>query len=252
MSAISDRVDRLAIDLFAAIPSQTSPRDRRSLLAVQRATARRFARFAYLEIGSHLGGSIQPYLLDPRCEAVVSIDARPATQPDDRSPGCVVAYENNSTERMLRGLRDLAPQSIGKLRCFESDASAVDPASISPRPHVAFIDGEHTRRAVLSDFAFCRGVLASGGTIVFDDFPIVYPAVLEACRALREAGEPFVTARLEGKAFAVFFDEELVRSDPFLDRCRSRSRWTLPRYRFKLWGKGFLPTRDRGARIPRA
>lgn len=235
------RVDRLDTGLFEAIPSQTSQKDRRSLLAIQRATARRFGPYAYLEIGSHLGGSIQPHLLDPRCEAIYSIDARPAAQPDDRSPGCVVAYDGNSTERMLGLLRGLSPDGAGKVRCFDSDSSAVDPARIDPRPHLAFIDGEHTRRAVLSDFAFCRRVLAPGGTIVFDDFPIVYPAVLEICRSLRKTGERVTTVRLEGKALAVFFDEELVGADTFLSRCRARSRFTLLRYRAKLLGRSLLP-----------
>ncbi len=238
---VTGRVERLETGLFDAIPSQTSQKDRRSLLAVQRATARRFGRYAYLEIGSHLGGSIQPHLLDPRCEAIFSIDARPAAQPDDRSPGCVVAYDGNSTQRMLDLLRGLAPQRVGKLRCFDADASEVEPARIAPRPHLAFIDGEHTLRAVLSDFAFCRRVLVPGGTVLFDDFPIVHPAVLEICRSLRRAGERFATARLEGKAFAVFFDEDLVRADPFLDRCRKASRFTLLRYRAKLLGKSLLP-----------
>ncbi len=238
---VIDRVDRLDTGLFEAIPSQTSQRDRRSLLAIQRAAARRFGRFAYLEIGSHLGGSIQPYLLDPRCEAITSIDARPVSQPDDRAPGCVVGYEGNSTERMLDLLRALAPDRVDRVRCFDAEAANVDPNRIEPRPHVAFIDGEHTRRAVLSDFAFCRRVLAPGGTIVFDDFPIVYPAVLEIRRKLRRTGERFSTARLEGKGFAVFFDEDLVRSDPFLARCRVRSRFALLRYRGKLLGKSLLP-----------
>ncbi len=96
-------------------------------------------------------------------------------------------------------------------------------------PEVAFIDGEHTRRTVLSDFAFCRRVLATGGMIVFDDFPIVYPAVLEMCRRLRRAGERFVAARLQGKAFAIFFDEDLVLADPFLHDRRRKSRPTLLR-----------------------
>jgi len=230
---IADRVESLSTDLFAAIPSQTSTQDRRSLLAVQRSTARRFGPFAYLEIGSHLGGSIQPYLLDPRCEQIYSIDPRPATQPDDRSPGCRVGYEGNTTQRMLDRLQQVAPSRLAIVRCFEADASQVDPARIEPRPHVAFIDGEHTRAAVLSDFGFCRRVLAPGGTIVLDDFPIVYPAVLEIVRSLRQTGERFTTARLLGKAFAVFFDEDVVRGDPFLRRCRSRSRFALMRYRIK-------------------
>jgi len=232
-ATIVDRVESLSTDLFDAIPSQTSTQDRRSLLAVQRSTARRFGPFAYLEIGSHLGGSIQPYLLDPRCERIYSIDPRPATQPDDRSPGCRVAYEGNTTKRMLDRLEELAPSRLAIVRCFEADASQVDPVELDRRPHVAFIDGEHTRAAVLSDFGFCRRVLAPGGTIVFDDFPIIYPAVLEIVRSLRRTGERFTTARLRGKAFAVFFDEDVVRRDPFLRRCRARSRFALLRYRVK-------------------
>lgn len=241
MSTPIERVEALSLDLFNAIPSQTSDADRQSLLAVQRATARRHGAFAYLEIGSHLGGSIQPYLLDPRCRAIYSIDSRPASQPDDRSPGYVATYENNSTEHMLELLLGVDAEQVSKIRCFDADASRVDSAQIAVGPHVAFIDGEHTRRAVLSDYAFCRSVIAPGGTILFDDFPIVYPAVLEICRTLREEGVRFVAARLEGKVFAIFFEEDLVRGDPFLKRCRARSRHTLLRYRLKLWAKSLLP-----------
>jgi hypothetical protein len=66
MRPVSDRIEDLDVGLFDAIPSQTSADTRRSLLAVHRATARRHGEIAYLEIGSHLGGSLQPYLLDPR------------------------------------------------------------------------------------------------------------------------------------------------------------------------------------------
>jgi hypothetical protein len=44
-------------DLFAAIPTQTSPEDRRSFLILQRAV-RRGGPYSYLEIGSHVGGTI--------------------------------------------------------------------------------------------------------------------------------------------------------------------------------------------------
>lgn len=254
MNDVIERIETLSLDLFDAIPSQTSESDRRSLLAVQRATGRRLGQFAYLEIGSHLGGSIQPYLVDPRCQAIYSIDPRPAAQPDDRRLGYVARYGDNSTERMLLLLRAVDPEQATKVRCFEADASAVDPKQIAVRPNVAFIDGEHTRKAVLSDFAFCLSVLAPCGTILFDDFPIVYPAVLAICGNLCAQRERFVAARLEGKVFALFFDEALPMGDPFLRRCRARSRHTLMRYGLKLWGKSLLPGRvgkaARAARRP--
>lgn len=241
MTTVAERVDTLAVDLFEAIPSQTSLATRRSLLAIQRATARRHGEFAYLEIGSYLGGSIQPYLLDKRCRAIYSIDPRPGRQADDRAPGFSREYRDNSTKRMLELLGEVDASEVSKISCFEMDASKVDPARIATRPHVAFIDGEHTVRAVLSDFAFCQGVLAEGGTVVFDDFSIVYPAVIAVCRLLKRQRRRFVTARLEGKIFAVFFDAETVRRDPFLRHVRSRRRLALPRYRLKLWLKSLLP-----------
>jgi hypothetical protein len=241
MSTVAERVDALSVDLFSAIPSQTSLATRRSLLAIQRATARRHAEFAYLEIGSYLGGSIQPYLLDTRCRAIYSIDPRPGRQADDRAPGYSRAYTDNSTKRMMDLLREADGSQADKISCFEMDASRVDPARIGTRPHVAFIDGEHTVRAVLSDFAFCLGVLAEGGTIVFDDFSIVYPAVLAICRSLKRQRRRFTAVRLEGKIFAIFFDREKVLLDPFLRRCRSRRRFSLMRYRVKLRLKALLP-----------
>ena len=142
---------------------------------------------------------------------------------------------------MMELLREVDASQADKISCFEIDSSRVDPARITRRPHVAFIDGEHTVRAVLSDFAFCLKVMAEGGTIVFDDFSIVYPAVLAICRSLKRQGRRFVAARLEGKIFAIFFDAEAVRRDPFLRRCRSRRRLSLTRYRVKLWLKSLLP-----------
>ena len=153
---------------------------------------------------------------------------------------------------MLGNLRALDPERVSVVRCFDSDASAVDPAGISRPPQIALIDGEHTRTAVLSDFGFCQEVLAPEGTILFDDFPIVFPAVLQITRALQKKGRPFVGARLEGKVFALFFDEAKVEGDPFLRRCRQRSRHTLTRYRLKLWAKSLLPGgQGRAARAAR-
>ena len=162
-----------------------------------------------------------------------SIDPRPLSQPDDRARGHIVHYEGNSTDRMRERLRALDPAGLGKVVCFESDASGVDPAGIDPRPDVAFIDGEHTRRAVLSDYAFCRRVLSPGGTILFDDFPIVYPAVIPIVRSLRASGEAFAAFRLDGKVFGIFLDPGRVGRDPHLSKCQERRRFTLARYALK-------------------
>lgn len=67
---INDRINNLDISLFNQIQSQTSKDDRLSLLAIQRATAKKHGYYSYLEIGSHLGGTIQPYLLDTLCSSI--------------------------------------------------------------------------------------------------------------------------------------------------------------------------------------
>jgi hypothetical protein len=83
MTDTAHRIRDLDLSLFDHILTQTSKGDRRALLGVQRAVMRRHGQFAYLEIGPHLGGSIQPYLLNPTCTHIYSIDSRPLLQPDD-------------------------------------------------------------------------------------------------------------------------------------------------------------------------
>src|SRR5688500_15947353 len=125
MSSVVQRVQALDAALFSGIETQTTDEERRSLLAVQRATATRHGSYTYLEIGSHLGGSIQPHLLDPRCTRIFSIDPRPRQQPDDRAEGYVYTYENNSTARMLELLQSVDREQVPKITCFDTDASAV-------------------------------------------------------------------------------------------------------------------------------
>jgi hypothetical protein len=103
--AISERLARLDTSLFERISSQTSENDGRSLPAIQEAVRERGPSYAYLEIGSHFGDTIQSFLRDDRCTCVFSIDRRPLKQPDARE---------------------------------------VDPAAVAPKPAICFVDGEHT------------------------------------------------------------------------------------------------------------
>ena len=69
-------ISSLDLELFNKIHSSTTAGDKRSLLAVQNAIRALKRPYTYLEIGSHLGGTIQPHLLDPRCSKIYSIDKR--------------------------------------------------------------------------------------------------------------------------------------------------------------------------------
>ncbi len=198
---IANRVSALDVDLFEAISSQTTEEDRRSFLAVQRLVAARLPEYTYLEIGSHLGGTIQPHLLDGRCRHIVSIDTRPFALPDER--GVPYFYPENSTERMLANLEALDPGARSKLTTFDCDASEIEPGAIAGSVDLMLIDGEHTNRAARSDFRFCRGVAATDAAIVFHDADLVYGAIAEACAGLDEEGARYRAFKLKDSVFCV-------------------------------------------------
>ena len=242
MNKPTARVDALDLTLFDHISSQTSPGDRLSLLVAQSAVARKHGSYAYLEIGSHLGGSIQPHLVDERCTKIYSIDPRPIEQPNDRSPGFVDRYEGNSTARMLRMLAEIGAGDVGKIECFDSDAAHVDLAKVVEKPQLLFIDGEHTKSAVCSDFAFCRRVMADDAVVLFHDFYIIYPAIIEICRDLKACGRPHLPLRLEGEVFAIFLDPEIIAAAPRLTAIYQKNKRFWRTFFLQLWLRRTLPT----------
>jgi hypothetical protein len=207
--AIDTSLRSLDISVFAPIAAQLTDADKKSLLAVQQALREQHHGYAYLEIGSHLGGSLQPHVLDPECASIVSIDARPLTVPDDRVG--TVPYPQNSTAHMLALLRQVAGDGVAKIKTFDSDATAVDPAALPAAPHLCFIDGQHTEPAALSDFAFCRKVLRKDGAVVlFHDANIIFPALDAIVRKLRATGEELRAYILPSTVFVMEFGDARV------------------------------------------
>jgi hypothetical protein len=212
MSSFEEQLAALDISLFARIPAQLEDGDRRSLLAVQLAIRERFPEYIYLEIGSHLGGSIQPHLRDSRCKRIYSIDKRPIEQVDDRGFPCY--YPENSTKRMLELLREIDPQVDARITCFDMDASAVDPRAVDPRPDLCFIDGEHTDRAAFSDYASCRKMMGNRGIVLFHDANIVFPALVRILGELRDSGTPFHGYILPSSVFVLELGGAEIHSHP--------------------------------------
>jgi hypothetical protein len=227
--SFEDAIQSLDVRLLDPVESQTTAGDRKALLAVQRGL--RTARtYRYLEIGSHLGGSVQQHLIDPRCESIVSIDKRPACQADDR--GSIAVYEANSTARMLANLRGVDAASIGKITCFDDDASSVDPSLLMAPPDFCFIDGEHTQSAVISDFRWCRTVCSADAAICFHDAWIVARALESIVGDLRREGVRFTAKKLGGSVFGIFLGDCPALKDPYIvahsqDAGRWLRRWVL-------------------------
>jgi methyltransferase family protein len=185
MTDFETAIAALDLNLFEKIESQSTDEDKRSLLACQLAVRELRAKYNYLEIGSYLGGSIQPYLLDPLCRRIFSIDTRSSEAlPDERGGGYV--YLNNSTARMLRNLSKVA--ATDKVTAIDGDTREIDPAKVSAKIDVCFIDGEHTDTAVLADFKFCLSVLSDSGAILFHDASIIYNGIDRCLRYLGRQG----------------------------------------------------------------
>jgi Methyltransferase domain len=196
---ISGRVRDLDTRLFKPILAQTAPSDRRALLALHEATARRYGPFVYLEIGSYLGGSLQALVRDPRCARIISIDPRPDAPPDKRTG--TWPYADNTTAHMLELLGGLPGADLSKLVTLEVGTDALTPDALPARPHYCFVDGEHTDEAALRDARFCADALGGRGVIAFHDDNVVREGI-EAF--LHEAwGEVSMAVAFAGSVFAV-------------------------------------------------
>jgi hypothetical protein len=192
------RLRSLDIDLFDQIVSQTTRRDRRSLLALHNACRDAHGTFGYLEIGSHLGGSLQVLIADDRCTDITSIDLRPQGQPDTR--GGAFEYPRNSTERMLGRLRRVPLADLDKLRTIDASTDEVSPADVRRPVQLCLIDGEHTDAAALRDARFCRELIRDSGAIVFHDRELVRGGIREF---LSELEPPFRAYELPLSLFVV-------------------------------------------------
>jgi len=198
---IEQAVASADVRLFEAIPAELTQNDRVSLISCQNAMRSAVGEYVYLEIGSHLGGSIQPHLLDPRCTKIISIDTRPRLQADER--GARFAYSENSTAAMLARLHALAPAQMPKVQTFDIPAPAVTADQIGVTPHLLFIDGEHTDKAAYDDYVFCERVCRSNGVIVFHDASIVYNALASIVGGLNERKVPFRAYHLPDTIFVI-------------------------------------------------
>jgi hypothetical protein len=219
-SVIEDRIANGDVTLFDNIAlTQSEPDDRKSLLAIHDAVARR-GPFTYLEIGSYLGGSLQAVVADPRCKHIISIDPRPEAPPDER--GGYRPYPYNTTDAMLGNLRAIPGADLAKLETLEASAENIDPCVLDV-PDFCFIDGEHTNDAVLRDARFCRDAMRGRGVIAFHDSWLVARGIQ---RFLREAGTPRRAYPLRAAVFVV----ELGDGPPLLEEATLTRLLQRPRH----------------------
>ena len=242
---IDQRIESLDTRLFDRVLAASTSGDRMSLLLLQRCV-RRSSSYVYLEIGSYLGGTIQQILVDSRCLQIYSIDKRPVIQADEmRGEG---SYANNSTEQMMTGLRNAFPESqVDKIETFDSDASELNQGQFSPKPNFCFIDGEHTNRAVLSDFLFCLSVCAPDAVIALHDANIIFGGLAQIKRRLRD--RRWRGYLLPDNVYVFLLDRAIDRFGSEIGQFSLpeglyllKSKWTMFRVRIAM-GKRFVLAR---------
>ncbi|HLX19513.1 MAG TPA: class I SAM-dependent methyltransferase [Gaiellaceae bacterium] len=182
-TALDDRIEALDPDLFSFVPMQAIDSDARALLALHAAVAAAATPFAYLEIGSFRGGSLQALVADPRCSCLMSIDPRTTETPDETRGA--YTYVENTTASMLEGLSRVPGADMSKLSTFETTTVEMSSAALPQRPDCCFVDGEHTDEAVLTDARFCAEALEGAGVIAFHDWGIVRSAIKAFIRERR-------------------------------------------------------------------
>ena len=181
------------------VPTTTTVEDRKSLLRLQN-VARTRGPYHYLEVGSHLGGSLVPHLIDPLCAGIVSIDTRPSANPDIR--GRMSLYPNNSTERMLAILRKEVGEAVSKIKTFDTEAAGAV-QSVKTKVDLAFIDGEHTNRATFADFIAVREMTKPDAIIGFHNSHLITDAIINGETLLRHLGVRHSTFFLPDSVCAV-------------------------------------------------
>lgn len=229
MNGFDTKISRLDLALFGHIKSQTTENDRRSLLALELAIRQKLNQFSYLEIGSHLGGSLQALVVDPCCTQIVSIDARPRFTPDERD--LLVPYPENSTARMLRMLQQIPGANTKKIHTIDTSTDRITPDQVPIGPDYCFIDGEHTDVAVMRDARFCLSLLQPDGCIAFHDANIIYRGLDQFIQELVQAQREFRAYNLPDSVFVIEFGRlhlaELPHIQSLLDNNFKGYLWSL-------------------------
>jgi len=222
VSLNSEFIERLDIDVYLRICTLQSDNDKKSLLAIQKAVREIKGAFAYLEIGSYMGGTLQPFLLDDLCTRVYSIDSWPDYLRDEVS----VSRKDPrvSLEGMMSQLTLNYENQLHKLVTLVGTSITIEQDQIAERPTLLFIDGEHTNRACFDDFKFCALVAESNSVIVFHDSDIVFGALAECHTWLKTRGANFHAYNLPDTIGVIEIGEFNLYRHPAVLECLSRNQ----------------------------
>lgn len=171
----------------------------------------------YLEVGSELGQSLLPALLDPKCIEVHSVDLRsPLGQPDER--GRTWAYSSTTPQMFAELAKTASPEQLAKLRTYDTD-TAVFAQYFKVPANLVFLDAEHTNAAAFQDFMNLQVMLPTDTIFAGHDSNLVFDAITNLAAMFTGLGIPFHLAYLPDVVFAFAFGKyiEPVKALPHWD-----------------------------------
>ncbi len=187
------------IEKFFPIPSQTSLVDKAVILKINKLMNLRTKNFIYIEIGSYLGGSLTPFLINENCKRVISVDKRNQIIDDERNEKW--SYKKISEKLMIKGLKE-KKLDISKLKSFNGDISEYRPKE---NYDLAFIDGIHTDKNTFSDFLYILDKINKHCIILFHDSVVIFKALLLIKEFLKKKNYTFKIAKFKESGITGFF-----------------------------------------------
>lgn len=209
----AEEIARLDFEALFPVRTQTTGADRAFLLGMCELMGATRPAYNYLEIGSFLGGSLVPFLRDPRCKEIVSVDDRGRKQPDER--GATYDYTAISAQTMLDQLHAHGLDTT-KLETFDGSVDAL-PARDS-KFDLAFVDGEHTDEACFRDFLWLLPHMKADAVVILHDSTLIHRALKMILLYLRKDGRAHTVHKMPGSEMtAIFFNaEDAALSERFL------------------------------------
>ena len=197
----------LSINAEFPIHSQTSKANKLVLLKIRK-KLQTLPSYSYLEIGSYLGGSLTPFLKDPQCTRILSIDQRGRQQPDER--GLKYNYIGVTHQTMVNNLRK-NNFNISKLETF--DGSVSEYHDKGNKFNLMFIDGEHTDWACFRDFVHGMKLLTEDSIVVFHDSSLIYKSLKTIQEYMLASEKKFKFIKIKGSEMSCLFFNNFISLD---------------------------------------
>ncbi len=197
---------KLAIEF--PILSQTSDSDKAVLLQLRDLMP---SGYRYLEIGSFMGGSLVPFLRDPKCMHILSVDLREQIVPDER--GIKYDFKGMPLQSMLN---ELGKNGVDCTKLQNFDGPIDQCPHLGVQYDLVFIDGEHTDVACFRDFVHALKRVKPDSIVAFHDSTLIHKALQINQEHLRAVGIDFKFFKVHGSEIAMICLGSYARAElPF-------------------------------------